>query len=64
MLRASDVWKPISKFFPQYFRRERRKANGRQYKFSIFNTFVDTLLYKCKLSYTAEVNVLYKHTDI
>ena len=43
-----------------------REANkhDQQYKFPIFNTSVDTLLYKCKHSYTTVVNVLYKHTDI
>ena len=37
--------------------------NDRQYKFPIFNTSVNTLLYKCKHSYTTAVNVLY-NTDI
>ena len=32
----------VSKSFPRCFRRERRKQNGRQYKFLIFNTSVDT----------------------
>ena len=63
-LARSDVWKPVSKSFPRFFRREGGKQKDRQYKFHIFNTSVDTLLYKCKHSYTTSVNVLYKHTDI
>ena len=42
----------------------REAQNDRQYKFPIFNTYVDALLYKCKDWYTSAVNVLYKHTNI
>ena len=60
----SDVWKPVSKSFPRFFRHERGKAKGQQYKFPISKTSVDTLLSKCKHSYTTAVYVLYKLTYI
>ena len=60
----SEFWKPVSESFPWSFRRARGKQNGQQYKFPIFNTSVDTLLYKCKHSYTTTVYVSYKHTYI
>ena len=70
--KAEDAYAPCGATFGSRFQSLSlgpsgvREANGsdEQYNFPIFNTSVDTLLYKCKHSYTTAVNVLYKHTDI
>ena len=70
--KAEDAYAPRGASFGSRFQSPSLSPSGvreanrsdRQYKFPIFNTSVDTLLYKCKHSYTAAVNVLYKRTDI